>query len=72
MRGRLLAEFMKQGCLPKFESGNSPHITLLYDKRLIPEHAIEPVRWTAGEIVLVESHVGEGRYSFLGRWNLGG
>lgn len=72
LRARLLAEFVRQGCLPKFESGNNPHVTLLYDKQLIVEHPIEPVCWTAGEIVLVESHVGEGRYSFLGRWNLDG
>jgi 2'-5' RNA ligase len=48
----------------------NPHLTLM---RGSPDMAIEhiaPVRWTVREFVLVQSHVGEGRYTILGRWPL--
>ena len=48
----------------------TPHITLLYDERAIEDHAIEPVRWTVREFVLVHSLRGQGTYVPLGRWPL--
>lgn len=48
----------------------SPHMTLTYDKHVVAEHAIEPVRWRAHEFVLIRSHVGKGIYDVLGRWAL--
>lgn len=50
----------------------TPHITVLYDERGIEDHAIEPVRWTVREFVLVHSLRGEGKYIPLGRWPLRG
>ena len=51
----------------------TPHLTLLYDERWIPERGIEPVRWTVREFVLVRSLIGRGRpYDILGRWPLSG
>lgn len=50
--------------------GGAPHMTLLYDDRHVAEFAIEPVRWTAREFVLVHSHVGRTRHEWLGRWPL--
>ncbi|HKS63677.1 MAG TPA: 2'-5' RNA ligase family protein [Xanthobacteraceae bacterium] len=48
----------------------TPHLTLMYDDRAIEEHAIEPVRWTVKEFVLVHSLLGRSRYIPLGRWPL--
>lgn len=48
----------------------TPHMTLAYDKHVVAEHAVEPVRWTAHEFVLIRSHRGEGIYDVLGRWPL--
>jgi 2'-5' RNA ligase len=50
--------------------GFNPHMTLLYDRQLVPELAIEPVRWTATEFALIDSHVGDGYYECLGTWPL--
>ena len=47
-----------------------PHVTLLYDERSLAEDAIEPIRWTVAEFVLVRSRRGEGRYELLARWPL--
>ena len=51
---------------PQYE----PHVTLLYDDRYVAEQAVDPVRWTVREFVLVHSLHGQGRYDFLGRWKL--
>jgi 2'-5' RNA ligase len=53
---------------PKYE----PHVTLLYDDRRVAEQAVDTVRWTVREFVLVHSLHGQGRYVFLGRWKLRG
>lgn len=48
----------------------TPHMTVLYDRHPIAEHAIEPITWTAKEFVLINSHVGKGVHEVLGRWSL--
>jgi RNA 2',3'-cyclic 3'-phosphodiesterase len=48
----------------------TPHMTLVYDRHVIAEHAVEPVRWPAREFVLIRSHRGKGIYDVLGRWPL--
>jgi RNA 2',3'-cyclic 3'-phosphodiesterase len=50
----------------------TPHLTLLYDDRSVPHQAVETVSWTARELVLVHSTVGQGRHVHLGRWPLNG
>jgi 2'-5' RNA ligase len=48
-----------------------PHLTLLWDQKMIPSHALErPLSWTAHDFVLVRSYQGESRYDILGRWPL--
>ena len=51
-------------------SSFTPHMTLAYDRRVVAEHAIEPVRRHAREFELIRSHVGRGIYDVLGRWPL--
>ncbi|SFO57125.1 2'-5' RNA ligase [Variovorax sp. OK605] len=47
----------------------TPHMTVAYARRKLEKHALEaPVRWTAGSLVLIDSHVGEGVHEVLGRW----
>lgn len=48
----------------------SPHITLVWDRKIIPPQAIDPITIPVTEIALVHSHVGHSRYEFLGRWEL--
>lgn len=49
----------------------TPHLTLAYDKQVVPEHVIEPIGWSAHEFVLIRNRVGSGRtYEILGRWPL--
>ena len=48
----------------------TPHMTLSYRGKRIPETPVEPVRWRADALVLVDSHVGAHRHELLGRWPL--
>jgi len=47
----------------------TPHMTLVYARRKLKKHAIEqPVRWRAGKLALIDSHVGQGVHEVLGQW----
>lgn len=48
----------------------SPHVTLLWSERIIAPHPVSPIRWTAEELLLIESHVGQGRHRHVARWPL--
>ena len=48
----------------------TPHITMLYDRREVPAHAVEPVTWRAREFLLIHSVRGQGRHDVVGRWPL--
>lgn len=52
------------------KSIGTPHVTLLYDDRHVAEHAVDTIRWTVQEFVLVHSLVGQTLYIPLGRWPL--
>ncbi|MDP3325513.1 MAG: 2'-5' RNA ligase family protein [Hydrogenophaga sp.] len=64
-------EMKRAGCpVPAGRSFN-PHMTLLYDHRLVAEQIIDaPLHWTATEFALIESHVGHSHYECLGTWPL--
>ena len=47
-----------------------PHVTLLYDDQYVARQAVDPIRWTVSELVLVHGVVGEGRHITLGQWSL--
>lgn len=55
-------------CAPSF----TPHVTLLYDERLVREETVEPVSWIANEFALVCRATGKAEYSILDRWKLRG
>jgi 2'-5' RNA ligase len=50
----------------------TPHLTLLYDNRRVAKQMIEPIGWTACELLLVHSLLGRGRHVTLRRWPLCG
>lgn len=49
----------------------TPHLTLLRDRHLVPEHDIEPIEWTVQEITLVHSLLGKTTHRHLARLPLG-
>ena len=48
-----------------------PHMTVLYDDRLVRPESVEPISWTATELLLIHSHVGLTRHDVLARWQFG-
>lgn len=46
----------------------TPHVTVLYDTRVLTPRAIEPIRWQARDFALVRSRQGE--YETIGSWPL--
>jgi len=50
----------------------TPHVTLLYDRRGVPQQDVEPVSWTVREFLLVRSLHGMSRHETLARWPLQG
>jgi len=68
-----LCDNVRTACLAvAFGAGRShaftPHLTLLYDDRVVVEEVVTPVSWMAAELVLVHSVVGEGHYDLPDRW----
>lgn len=50
----------------------TPHVTLLYDDRSVPEQPVPAVSWTASEFVLIRSLIGQTLHVPLARWPLRG
>lgn len=48
----------------------TPHVTLLYDRTLVPPQAIAPIAWTVREFALVHSLLGKTEHRILRRWQL--
>jgi len=48
----------------------TPHMTLLYGSKALPHQAIEPIRFTVREFVLIHSELGLTRYNVVERWPL--
>ena len=56
--------------LQNIRSRFTPHITLLYDQQIMREHEVAPVDWRVSGFSLIQSHVGQHRYTVLQRWTL--
>lgn len=48
----------------------TPHMTLLYDRRLVAEEPVEPVTWTVGGFALIHSLLGRTEHISLAHWAL--
>jgi 2'-5' RNA ligase len=64
--GTALAGLGKRATPRSFE----PHLTVSYHGAPTIETPIEPIRWTAHDFVLIDSHQGEHLHEELGRWSL--
>jgi len=70
-RHALIADLRRNGfSFPK--KLPDPHMTLFYDRRVVAEEPIDPIRWVVRDFVLVHSIYGEGRHELLGQWPLRG
>jgi RNA 2',3'-cyclic 3'-phosphodiesterase len=68
-----LGEAMKRARVGRhLRSHFSPHMTLLYDSRVVRELPIEPILINVQDFVLVHSIVGRHRHIELARWPLRG
>jgi 2'-5' RNA ligase len=67
---RGLGDAIQKRGLTRAKPQYTPHVTMLYDEYAIEDHAIEPVRWTVRDFVLVHSLHGQGQHNILGRWSL--
>jgi len=68
---RDLGAAMARAGLGKLMDRNfTPHVTMLYDRRLVAEQALPPIRWTVGGFTLVHSLLGRTEHIPLARWAL--
>lgn len=70
LRQSLRAALKRVGLDP--QPSGTPHMTLLYDTRHIPEHLITPISWVATRFALIVSHVGLTHHQWLAEWRLTG
>ncbi len=61
----------RAGLGKRVDKSFTPHVTMLYDRDLVAEQAIAPVRWTVGGFTLVHSLLGRTEHVALGNWTLG-
>lgn len=65
-----VGRLMENAGLGKSLQDYTPHMTLLWDSHLVPEHPITPVGWWVRDFVLIHSLLGQSRYEFLARFPL--
>ena len=65
-----VGRLMENAGLGKSFQDYTPHVTLLWDSHLVPEHPITPVGWWVRDFVLIRSLLGQSRYEFLARFPL--
>jgi 2'-5' RNA ligase len=78
LRNQLCEAMSAAGLGPALHSGLGrrvpshfvPHMTLLYDRRMVAEQAVEPVYLTVRDFALVHSLVTQSRHIELARWPL--
>lgn len=70
LRDRLFKTLLRAGVRTLSRDAFTPHVTLAYGDRQLPERAIDPVGWRPAEFLLIHSEVGRSTYHSLGRWPL--
>jgi 2'-5' RNA ligase len=68
-RRRLVSDLRMKGLVSRKDRPDA-HMTLLYDRCVVAEEAIDPISWTVRDFVLVHSLHGRGQHVELGRWPL--
>ncbi|WP_439566918.1 2'-5' RNA ligase family protein [Sphingopyxis sp.] len=69
---RQLAEYFQHHGFKQFNLPPELHVTINYRGDTLGSEVIAPIEWTAAEILLIESVVGETRHVVHGRWPLPG
>ncbi|THD63836.1 2'-5' RNA ligase family protein [Phenylobacterium sp.] len=72
LQERLCMALAAAGFEPRWAANFTPHMTLMRDRKETPIRFIAPILWRVESFALVQSHVGEGRYTVLGEWPLRG
>lgn len=54
----------------RIERSFTPHLTMLYDVRLVPKMGVPLIRWTAHDFVLIRSWQGDSHHEQLAQWPL--
>jgi len=67
---KILGEAIRRAGWRDVNASFTPHMTLLYDRRLVAEREVEPVQIQARSFFLVHSLRGRGVYRHLARWPL--
>jgi 2'-5' RNA ligase len=70
-RHALVTAPRKIGFARGWEPSYEPHLTRLYHEGDIADEAVEDIRWTVREFVLVRSLYGQSRHLLMARWSLG-
>jgi 2'-5' RNA ligase len=68
LRRPLIAALRQHGF--SIQPHDAPHLSLVYSTDVVPSRSIEPLCWTATELVLVLSHQGRGHHQHVARWPL--
>lgn len=71
LQGELAAALAENDVSPAPWWRFSPHVTLLYDHAYSGHCPIDPISWTADELVLIESLVGHSKHVVRAAWPLG-
>jgi 2'-5' RNA ligase len=70
LREQISLAVARTGRFPRAEQSATPHVTLLYDRKLVNEQEVARVCWTAREFVLVHSLHGLSENRVLARYAL--
>ncbi|MGH6760396.1 MAG: 2'-5' RNA ligase family protein [Phyllobacterium sp.] len=63
---------MKRSGLFRYARGSfTPHVTMLYDWKTVPERKIEPIVWKVHGLVLIHSLYGQHHHNRLAHWPFG-
>jgi 2'-5' RNA ligase len=67
-----LGSILRNAGFKRIQKSFTPHVTLLYDSRLVPETAVPPVSWTVRNFALVHSPYGQSRHDEVASFELAG
>jgi len=70
LRGQLGERLIQAGLGKQVTREFTPHVTLRYERILVPERSVAPIAWTVREFALVHSLLGKTEHRILQRWAL--
>ena len=63
---------LKDAGFKRIQKSFTPHVTLMYNSRLVPETCVPPVRWTVRNFALIHSPQGQSRHNQIASFELAG